>query len=66
MTAADELPKLERAISRGLKEILASLCEAYDRRAWEVMGYQSWEAFLKGEYGPFAEVAAEMVAEVRP
>lgn len=63
MTTPNDLAALERTVTRGLKEILAGLCEAYDRRAWAAMGYESWESYLAGEYGPFAAVAAEMVAE---
>jgi hypothetical protein len=66
MTASDELAGQERTIARGLNEILAGLCDLYDRRAWAAMGYETWEAFLADKYGAFAEVAAEMVAEVRP
>lgn len=65
MTATEDLHELERAIRRGLAELRATLCEAYDGRAWAAMGYPSWEAYLAAEYGPFAEHAAQIVAEAK-
>lgn len=60
------LAEAERQITRGLAEVRAYLVEAYDRRDWQTMGYPSWEEYLRAEWGSFAEIAAEIVAAVRP
>lgn len=62
---ARPLAELERDLRRHFVEIRANLVEAYDRRDWQAMGYPSWDAYLAAEYGPLAEFAAEIVAEVR-
>lgn len=65
-TERDQLAELERRARRGLAEMRAALVEAYDRRDWVTLGYPSWHAYLKAEYGSYAGMAAEIVAVVRP
>jgi len=42
---------LTETIRSGLKEVALLLLEAHERRAWAVLGYHSWEAYARQEFG---------------
>jgi hypothetical protein len=45
-----EARALTDRIKAGLDELWALLLEAHDRRAWQALGYDTWEAYVGGEF----------------
>jgi hypothetical protein len=41
---------LTRRIRVAADEVWSLLCEAHELRAWEVLGYETWEGYVRGEF----------------
>ena len=64
---ADEARSLVSAIRANLEDLKTSVVKAYKGRAWQALGYTSWETFCKEEFGaviPLSE-RGEIVLHLR-
>jgi hypothetical protein len=66
-------PPMDEAAARELTERIKSvarqtcmlLLEAHQRRAWSVLGYQTWERYVRGEFGLSRRRSYELLDQAR-
>lgn len=46
-----EAKALTESIRKGVDHLWALLLEAHERKAWKVLGYETWGAYVKAEFG---------------
>jgi transposase len=61
ISTREEAAARANEIRAGLDSIQALAREAFERRDWEVLGYESWGAYVSGEYGSHAKEARQEV-----
>jgi hypothetical protein len=56
---------LTEQIKHATRQVCLLLHEAHRRKAWQVLGYQSWEAYVQGEFGLSKSRSYELLDQSR-